>query len=247
MSKKYRLKINYSEITEENFLHAEGIRKKGLDDTICTVEEGIIKTEAGEFYNIPKSWLTEIKEPLNCGEWLQSRYFKGVSIKCDTIDGAFSLQELWDAAIKNYKLSLENKKENKKSVDFDKEWDSYGAPEVVKEILSEIQWNLKAACEYFHRVGFNCGRVKNEILELGQVVGKNRDMILVKRGVYEDDNDFLKSVLKEMGIKVEENNMKSNKKLGPTPYSELKELVPINVHDLCLLYQSTLKYARGEK
>ena len=111
--KKYRLKINYSEITEENFLHAEGIRRCGIDNTI--VEEHkkdefstIIKTEAGEYHNIPKSWLTEIKDALNFAEWFNGEIEVLDSDSSSDIDFDFIRHwayDSWNAAIENYKLS----------------------------------------------------------------------------------------------------------------------------------------------
>lgn len=85
MAKKHRLKINYDEITEENFSEVQRMREHKIDGQTCEYEEDASREEGREIWHfngsagafeIKKSWLTEIKEPLSFEEWDQSKYGK---------------------------------------------------------------------------------------------------------------------------------------------------------------------------
>lgn len=177
--KKYRLKINYSEITKDNFDFVRLIREQdgeiiagmGLDT------EKLIKL----------GWLTEIKEPLSCEEWVREN-----KIDLDKLEyGLGQVELIWEAALENQKLG------------------------VVDEECS---------------------------LKIGQVVGRAKTMIVVKRGVYEDDNKFLEDLLEEMKVGIYDCN--ENERYGLYPDSEKHEKMPIDKQTLCLVFDAALKYAR---
>jgi len=115
--KKYRLKINYSEITEENFEVAQRIRECEIDGKIGTFIGGV--SERSHFTpcdsskmvlanDIPKSWITEIKEVLSFEEWLNG---DGTGKNVRAENPVWLAQDAWNAAIENYKLSQEPSEE----------------------------------------------------------------------------------------------------------------------------------------
>lgn len=100
MNKKYRLKIIYP-INEELFAMVEDFRRDKLDGKIINSRENNINF-------IPKSWLTEIKEPLSFEEWN-----KETLIQNNELMTAYDHRKLaWNACLENQKLSSELKKEN---------------------------------------------------------------------------------------------------------------------------------------
>ncbi len=103
--KKYRLKINYSEINKGNLDAAYHLSQ--VDGEIGHIEnedlEDIIFGSTTHYYfiAIPESWLTEIKEPLSFGEW--EKNYKPIDHWASL--GSGDLLNSWNAAIENYKLS----------------------------------------------------------------------------------------------------------------------------------------------
>ena len=111
MTKKYRLKINYSEITDDNFIWVQRMREKSVDGEICRpyTKEGEYYFEKKDiFFEIPKSWLTEIKEPLTDDE-----AWKAYKIKYHGEENSLSDKNYfkggWNACLENYKLEKESK------------------------------------------------------------------------------------------------------------------------------------------
>ena len=104
--KKYRLKINYSEITEENIMKANALREVLLDGQVCKHEgDSFYRFDlTGACYNlgdIPKSWLTEIKEALSFEEWYR---IDSVNENPISREEFVNREKIWNAAIENYKL-----------------------------------------------------------------------------------------------------------------------------------------------
>jgi len=113
--KKYRLKINYSEITEENFNIAQFLRKNKLDGELCQEDKSLDdmpkNTECVNFgdlgyFCITKSWLTEIKEALNFEGWYRRDSVNENPISREEF---LNREKIWNAAIENYKLSQDQR------------------------------------------------------------------------------------------------------------------------------------------
>lgn len=146
MAKKYRLKINYSEITEDNFEVVEKIRTYEIDGKTCSDSnynedtfvfdrvEGLI-----ELKNLPKSWLTEIKEPLtkqeaweDCKESIKEEIFKSQG---------WYFYKGWEACLKNQKLGqvVDEKNDYQEFLNFVKEHSTYSDIDTWKAALKHAR------------------------------------------------------------------------------------------------------------
>lgn len=138
MAKKYRLKINYSEITEENFDMVRELRKHDLDGNIVDDSMTILQF-------IKKSWLTEIKEPLTHGEWFKNAYpgFHDDSFdwKKDQVDKFGSTLQGWEACLKNQKLGqvVDEKNDYQEFLNFVKEHSTYSDIDTWKAALKHAR------------------------------------------------------------------------------------------------------------
>lgn len=111
--KTYRLKINYSEIGQKNLKQAAKIQDfdgsiiEPVDEISPFVLHKIGYTPEFDFNILPKSWLTEIKEPLSFEEFFELENDKNPSRMEYTNPAAKTYGKFtWKAAIENYKLSL---------------------------------------------------------------------------------------------------------------------------------------------
>ena len=119
MSKKYRLKINYSEITEDNFEDVQDLRESKAVDEIFTIHSGIglrplkdhqvyVKNQEGVFI-ASKTWLTEIKEPLSFEEWDKENFSQdgmGLYPIEDVKKRKAHRKAGWNACLENQKLGV---------------------------------------------------------------------------------------------------------------------------------------------
>jgi len=149
--KKYRLKINYSEITEENFEVAQRLREGNADGDILM--EGSVTSNSGLTHSykvpddIPKSWLTEIKEPLSFEEWNKEEY----PLQAHPSARLLENKKIWNAAIENYKLSQDVDEEPEKIND--PSWDAVlEAYEHVKLPDGEINEVAQSDGFMFHKL-----------------------------------------------------------------------------------------------
>ena len=109
MIKKYRLEINYSEVTDENIELVAKLKEHGLNGGICTTEDGVcfeFRTVIGEAVNwdlgilTSGSFLTEIKKALTCGEFIGEHYPKADIAK------SIEIEYIWNSAIESHKLDV---------------------------------------------------------------------------------------------------------------------------------------------
>ena len=110
MAKKYRLEINYSEVTKDNFDEATMLRKYELDGGICWLSDNDNKEyrfegHGGSYKITTESWLSEIKAkvPLEFKEW---EYQQDFSVWGSRL---FQQEATWNGAIKNDRLKLKEK------------------------------------------------------------------------------------------------------------------------------------------
>lgn len=110
MPKKYRLKINYSEITEENIEIAASL--KFYDNKTCEKVEGGYKFSDVNFISqdiIKDSWLTEIKVPLTFEEWYRIDSLNEGPISREDFEYR---EKIWNAALENQKIGLVDKEKD---------------------------------------------------------------------------------------------------------------------------------------
>lgn len=95
--KTYRLKI------PEMISYKDA--KKILPKMQTFENEEIIDQALVDFADIPKSWLTEIKEPLSFEEWYKDAFHVNHSRE----EHKRQQRMTWEAALENYKLPQEKK------------------------------------------------------------------------------------------------------------------------------------------
>lgn len=110
MSKRYELKIDYSDIqNKDDYKLVQELEKLHLDGTICIFGEAesskndtrLMHFDNAGYFEIKRSWLTEIKEPLTMQEaW--EKYSAGTLplAEQESFDGG------WISCLENQKLGV---------------------------------------------------------------------------------------------------------------------------------------------
>lgn len=141
MGKRYRLEINYDEITKDNIDVAHRIKDLGIDGSTSISSDkyyAYFKTkpssnhpnEAGIELPDKTGWLTEIKEPLSFEEWFMS------SMNLPDVSKA-SASVCWNGCLENQKLA-HNIKLDEVRKDFIKHIEINETKIVDKEVLISV-------------------------------------------------------------------------------------------------------------
>lgn len=113
MSKKYMLKIVYSDIqSRANFEAAKEIIEEGIDGKVFILTGTVYRLECTKrdfiFQDFIKLWLTEIKEPLSFDEWFKNEAFtEGLDLSTDEHKSLeMWTEDSWNACLENQKLGV---------------------------------------------------------------------------------------------------------------------------------------------
>ncbi len=150
MKEKFRLKINYDEINEDNLVLVGRLKDEGYDGAICIKHDN----DGGyQFYendadgrlilwslaDIPESWFTKIKKPVTIHDAWDSFVARNMAV--DVIKPQNIFLAGWEVGIENEKLSAkirfeEIKKEHLETMALNNVL--YSDISVVKEAINEI-------------------------------------------------------------------------------------------------------------
>lgn len=137
MTKKYMFKIDYSEVTEKNVETVSNIVRNRMDGEICTKDSEsfnyIFKdSNSWDLSGLPKSWLTEITEPLEFDEWFEQQ-------DLPLLESTKTQHErTWKAGIENDHLKIMQTLDSTKKAYLD----NHCGDDDAKRIQSEFIWNL---------------------------------------------------------------------------------------------------------
>lgn len=147
--KKYRLKINYSEVTNDNFDDVAELRSSNIDGEICQYMEydrgerigdakpnsegfGLFNFGGSDHFFIKASWLTEIKDPKTCAEFLDEKYSNAIVSK------KIEIEYIWNSAVENERLKIFNSLEKAKKQFIEDRLEGQKMPEDFNVFISSL-------------------------------------------------------------------------------------------------------------